>query len=302
MSKRLQILVLSLCAISSAGNAFATNKFIYGSDDRIEAGLSTFSDFIPVVAAKVPDQKTNTISLREQYNLCPDESQCFADQQVLSTCSGVLIAPNLLLTAGHCMVTSEDCKNFKWAFGWTYEQDTPRELARCEKVLAQQWYPGSDSKLDYALVKLSEAPKVRNYPSLRRRWHARVGTELVMLGHPLGLPMKVSTNGKVTLLDRNNNGIISGPLDIIRRTFKRAPYFSTNLDSFAGNSSSPVFNAKSGLLEGILIAGGADFEWDQKRGCKRYIRDGKRPIAAEEKVLRTSVIPDIWEYIEKALD
>jgi V8-like Glu-specific endopeptidase len=36
-------------------------------------------------------------------------------------------------------------------------------------------------------------------------------------------------------------------------------YVETNLDTYAGNSGSPVFSLKNGLIVGILVAGEDDF-------------------------------------------
>ena len=45
-------------------------------------------------------------------------------------------------------------------------------------------------------------------------------------------------------------------------------YFSSNLDTFGGNSGSAVFNADTGEVEGILVRGEADYVNDRRRGCK----------------------------------
>jgi hypothetical protein len=37
------------------------------------------------------------------------------------------------------------------------------------------------------------------------------------------------------------------------------PFFAANLDTYGGNSGSPVFNATSGTVEGILVRGENDF-------------------------------------------
>jgi V8-like Glu-specific endopeptidase len=59
------------------------------------------------------------------------------------------------------------------------------------------------------------------------------------MGHPSGLPMKYADGAKVF-----------GNFD---------NYFSTNLDTFGGNSGSPVFNAKTNEVVGILVRGDIDY-------------------------------------------
>ena len=72
-----------------------------------------------------------------------------------------------------------------------------------------------------------------------------------MLGHPSGLPMKYTGGAKAFEIEDN--------------------YFTTNLDSFGGNSGSPVFNAKTLEVEGILVRGDVDYTPDEFEGesCRR---------------------------------
>jgi hypothetical protein len=71
-----------------------------------------------------------------------------------------------------------------------------------------------------------------------------------MLGHPVGLSQKVASNGFII---ENENPV----------------FFKTNLDSFSGNSGSPIFNKKTGLVEGILVRGEGDFITDEVNDCER---------------------------------
>jgi V8-like Glu-specific endopeptidase len=73
------------------------------------------------------------------------------------------------------------------------------------------------------------------------------GTPIVVIGHPTGLPTKVSAGANV----RSVNDI----------------YFIANLDTFGGNSGSAVFNAETGDIEGILVRGERDYIYSSARGC-----------------------------------
>jgi len=44
-------------------------------------------------------------------------------------------------------------------------------------------------------------------------------------------------------------------------------FFKTDLDTFGGNSGSAVFNARTNLIEGILVRGDVDFV-KSPAGCK----------------------------------
>ena len=72
-----------------------------------------------------------------------------------------------------------------------------------------------------------------------------VGSELTVIGYPLGLPVKIANEGTV-------RGFGSG-------------FLVTNLDTYEGNSGSAVLNSEELskgrlLVEGILVRGENDFE------------------------------------------
>jgi hypothetical protein len=72
-------------------------------------------------------------------------------------------------------------------------------------------------------------------------------TTVAVWGHPVGLPLKLADNGKIR---RNTN----------------QSFFVTSLDTYGGNSGSPVFDLQSlkngsPVVEGILVRGEADYVW-----------------------------------------
>ena len=62
----------------------------------------------------------------------------------------------------------------------------------------------------------------------------------MVIGHPVGLPLKISAGASV-------------------RDASKVGYFVADLDTFGGNSGSPVFNTATKLIEGILVRGDDDF-------------------------------------------
>ena len=71
---------------------------------------------------------------------------------------------------------------------------------------------------------------------------------MFVLGYPSGLPKKIAQG---VLMTSQSNSL----------------YFRTNLDTYGGNSGSPVFNSATGALTGILIEGEEDFE-TTSQGCR----------------------------------
>ncbi|MBA3238298.1 MAG: serine protease [Parachlamydiaceae bacterium] len=93
---------------------------------------------------------------------------------------------------------------------------------------------------DWALLKL-DREVFCNPLSMNLRGKVSNRIELYMLGHPNGLPLKFTHNGEV----RGNT---------------EANFFECNLNTFAGNGGSPVFNVFTKQVEGILIEGNRDYE------------------------------------------
>ena len=77
-----------------------------------------------------------------------------------------------------------------------------------------------------------------------------VGTAVYTLGHPLGLPLKLADRARVLSAD-----------DVS---------FRADLDTFTGNSGSPVFDAESHALVGLVVEGQkdqGDFEPSPTKRC-----------------------------------
>jgi V8-like Glu-specific endopeptidase len=102
---------------------------------------------------------------------------------------------------------------------------------------------------DYALIRLDRKVVGRTPLKYRKSGKIAEGQEIVVIGHPTGLPTKVAGGANV----RENH---------------RDVFFNANLDTFGGNSGSAVFNADTGEVEGILVRGEQDYEYDWSKGCR----------------------------------
>jgi V8-like Glu-specific endopeptidase len=153
------------------------------------------------------------------------------------------------VTAGHCYngqesSPAEACSNYSWVFGYemTSESSDPtkkipsQNVYRCKQVISSEL----NETLDFTVVKLDRPVVGREPLKFRTTGKIPSSTSLVVIGHPSGLPTKISDGGKVT---RNTE----------------TTRFSTNLDTFQGNSGSAVFDTKTGSIEGILIQGKSDY-------------------------------------------
>jgi hypothetical protein len=182
-----------------------------------------------------------------------DPATPFAAQPIIPmSCSGALIAPDIVLTAGHCAdVFFNVVKRAYVAFGWRLGEDgQPPEkfladqVYRCSLIAQRNDLKEKDgiplSGSDWALLRLDRPVPDHRPLSVDRRGVYKKGTKVAMIGYPYGLPEKVETG-------------------VIRKRLRTA--FSTNLPAFIGDSGAPVFNQASGLIEGILVQrhGGDDF-------------------------------------------
>ena len=238
-------------------------KIIYGEDNRIDAEKSPvkkFRDWTKSTAAHIAWNKFTIINgvvkfkkdmkLKEAMLLCSYEKQ-FREQQTQARCSGFLVGRDLLVTAGHCVKDANDCKDFAWVFDYTnsnISKISEKDVYGCKKLLNQKLeFEGSG--VDFALIKLDRAVSLNRKPlDFRTKGKIRLGEELVVIGYPSGLPAKVADGAKVE--------------------FNEEPaYFTTNLDTYGGNSGSAVFNIRTGKVEGILVRGGTDYKPDNINQC-----------------------------------
>jgi len=242
-------------------NTFAAlPPVIYGEDNRrdvFEEKNPKYLELARATAAKVPtlfmrtvgkDVVFRTMTLVDR-GICASEK--FSNQTTVSMCSGFLVGPKTLVTAGHCIKNANDCKNFRWVFDYAVTSKdqlkvtvTPKSVYSCKKVISQKF----DDSQDYAVIELDREVKDRKPLSFRKSGTVSPGASLVVIGNPSGLPTKIADGAKVRDLDTH--------------------WFTANLDTFAGNSGSAVINTETLEVEGILVRGEEDYVDDSSRGCK----------------------------------
>ena len=268
---------------------------IYGEDDRAEVFTARESELVNV-RANIGILPKNTLIefdnfymmsprvLADDPNLC--ESVRFNQQASPMLCSGVLIAPDLILTAGHCIENQQQCERMSFVFDYglyTSHADIPiahpkNKFYTCAELVEREEYfdPINGNLWDYAIVKL-DRPNLINKPVMISLDNALTeGEELYMTGHPLGLPAKITRGGRVYLDEGDDN------------------VFYTNLDSFQGNSGAGVYDRNTHKLQGILVRGADDFSYDETHQCykENVLKDELDMYGPDvETVLNISQIP-----------
>jgi V8-like Glu-specific endopeptidase len=260
---------------AGGGNPNVIPTSVYGTDDRqdyyeAEETMRKFAESsVALFAANaIPqDEATGSFSLRPntvkgKFNL--QDGERFGDQPTGAFCSGVLVGEDTVLTSGHCFRPDPrggPCERVKLVFGYKVARagqmpaSFPAEnVYSCKSIVVQKVQDdtinltcsnGNCSNgaiagkgADYAIIKLDRKVSGR-YPLAISRGNISSMARLAAIGYPSGMPVKVAVNGGVRSL---GNG-----------------YFVADLDTFGGNSGSPVFNIDTLKIEGILVRGGVDY-------------------------------------------
>ena len=262
--------VISLVILTATLGTVQANglKVIYGDDNRVNPADSTnqlhvqwsrstavqinlksrYGTRTGNLTLNGTEYKLKDKTLQTGMNVCASEP--FSQQNALGNCSGFLVAPDLLVTAGHCVPSQSQCDNALWVFDYRNEKIgnlsiDKSNVYKCVKIVNQEL--NSTTKADYALIQLDRKVTDRKPLKFRTSGKVSTGTDLVVIGHPSGLPTKISAGASV----RKNT---------------QDQYFVSDLDTYGGNSGSAVFDAKTGQIEGILVRGAKDYVRSPK-GC-----------------------------------
>jgi len=294
--------------IGGTAEARNINKVVYGQDNRQEVATYAnlqFRERALSVAGKVRKFRLGPspigadfldfphVTLERSANVCSNER--FAEQLTLPHCTGFLVAPDVLMTAGHCMENDLDCETSSWIFDFVPETTflEKKNVYGCKEIIKQELVSSWYKLRDYAIIRLDRPVTNERHPlTLRSEGKVKIGTRTVVIGHPSGLPLKIADNAKV----RPFNWVEL--ITPIRTMIRKQTYFIMDSDTFAGNSGSPVFNENSGEVEGILIQGANDYVTDMAAGCIRPAYRGKTTWTAIEKAFRVTKIPNLKKLIE----
>lgn len=286
-------IVLLLAWMLCVQTVVATPMAIYGNDSLkdlyqiTDPRIRTLADGAVALFVKqiiqASDHDTYRLKsspLSQLKNICPSEH--FSDQPSSVSCSGAWIGKDLVLTAGHCVNSQDDCNSMFVAFG--YEVSSPekyvtelpsRNVYACRTLLHREHNPLG---ADFSIIQLDR--EVVGHIPLKIARHTQAipnGTALMLAGFPMGLPLKLDLEGKV----RNNSP---------------SAYFVGAFDSFQGNSGSAIINLRSGELEGIFVRGEKDFE--MKNGCFVYRHCAMNGCRGEDSTKISVILPYLPNSLE----
>lgn len=244
-------------------------KVIYGKDDRYNIYDTILKKAHINDAAKVACLiKKNRIKITtdgtyvllanktfaETYQLCSNEK--FGKEPIIAYCSGFAVTSTLFVTAGHC-VDPNNLTDFLIIYNYKMDSlGNPNLILSKEDVYEPLEIIGHEfnSTLnDYSIIKVKEKFPKDKIAQIRNSGTVPDDEPLHVIGHPSGLPVKITLNSTV-----QNNSFPN--------------YFTINSDTYQGNSGSPVFNSNSHIVEGILVRGEKDFQYVKLPNCSTSIR------------------------------
>ncbi|WP_282134726.1 ankyrin repeat domain-containing protein [Seonamhaeicola maritimus] len=288
---------------------------VYGTDDRKEVtDAYGIADFVRATAvminkADIVGNKVYGYTLRErlQFRFKSsnfDKNIKFLDQPTSAMCTGFLIAPDILVTAGHCIKELKDAKDYVWVFDYTnelkynntfkYIEIDPNNVYEVTEVLDARL--NNETVDDYSFLRLNRKSARAPY---RFRTSGKVGynTKVNTIGSPTGLPLKFA--GNATVVDDS-----------------QTKWFKNSIDTFPGNSGGPVFSTY-GFLEGIHVRGAVtqghngnytgDYKYDENCDCIKTVEFSSAYWTAGAQAHRITQVPftrlhqAIYENIEYAI-
>jgi len=222
------------------------------TDERVKRNANCVAAI--VFGKNLLDEKNGFLTLRvknygESFNLY--EGEAFREQPVAAgrVCTGFLVKKDVIATAAHC-VLGYALRDLCFVFGYkmldpcTAVTQVPNEnIYKGNKIIACAYLPMGmgNHRTDWALVQLDREVEGREAVTLSKDEIASEQPVYVM-GYPSGLPLKYAPGAKV-------------------RGFEDA-FFTADLDTYMGSSGSPVFNADTHEVIGMVVHGDLrDFRW-----------------------------------------
>eukprot|EP00002_Diphylleia_rotans_P000007 TRINITY_DN0_c0_g4_i1.p1 TRINITY_DN0_c0_g4~~TRINITY_DN0_c0_g4_i1.p1 ORF type:complete len:750 (-),score=154.03 TRINITY_DN0_c0_g4_i1:304-2553(-) len=262
--KSMAVALVMAMVIATASAQPAGPRVVYGQDDRLDEyqvtdqQVKAIGQSTVVLMKKTELQRNGNMYTLASSVVLEDNGICanqrFSQQVTPGFCSGTLISPNQIATAGHCIRSQSDCDELVFVFGFvqtsqssvaaSYEEWKVFSCSSFKSILANE--------IDFAVVEL-DRPVTNFAPVAVNPIDARIGDSVLVIGHPSGLPRKYAAG----------SSIFRDSTDPAHKYF-----FEADLDTFGGNSGSGVFSAANREMIGILVRGARDYVYDASQNCQ----------------------------------
>ncbi len=204
------------------------------------------------------------------------EYELYTNQPISPVATAFLIAPNKVMTVGHAITSSQKCRDntvFIFNFEWNSAEQAINPIDKSDAYGCKGILKFGYGEIDYEIIELDR--EVVGVTPLELDFESKVekGEELYTIGHSLQLPKKYTTG-----FIRSTEGISEN-------------YYTAEIDTFRGNSGSPVFSAKTNKVIGILKDGEYDFDWDEANFCN-FIKVCESGTCRGEAITRMDKLKD----------
>lgn len=207
------------------------------------------------------------------YRLCPDEP--YYSQPTVGFGTAFFIDNDKIITALHCF-DNKNIKDVYFVLGYV--------LANIDGTINPEFNSGQVFKIkkivrklvDYDIVILQLDKSYQGfYPPIAKNYEYKLKNPIYALGYPIGLPLKLATNASIK----------SKPDNL---------FVYTTLDTYHGNSGSPVFDKSTNEIIGILLEGGVDFV--NQGNCNRSYLCARSDCLGEKVLMLSNIAEEIFGY------
>ncbi|HXH90366.1 MAG TPA: trypsin-like peptidase domain-containing protein [Thermoanaerobaculia bacterium] len=216
-------------------------------------------------------QLNTSTTVGAAFAMCAREQ--FFNEPSAASCAGVLIAPDLVITAGHCVFNAQYL-DLAVVFG--YRVDGSGQLPAFYKADDVRFLTDETDVTnvifgqDWGIVTLDHAVTVS---PARIRMSGVVGDQdgVYVIGYPAGMPESAAGIATANVKDNRDNDVFMADIDTLERS-----------------SGSPVFNRNDDTVEGIFEHGD---KWVNTGTCNLIMRCPASGICADEEVTRIRCLP-----------
>ena len=201
------------------------------------AGLEDVLELEVALFEGLPGEVIGSQTVGKVHGMCPGEP--LFEEPSLAACSGVRVAPDMVLTARHC-VERVPCQSMSVSGLFDGSSD-PDAVLSCFEVLFE------DEALDVAVIGLDGDPAPGRAVVVPGLIYGPIPA--VFVSHPLGVSIRIDLDAQV-------------------RPSSDPGQFWARADAFSGSSGGGIF-LSDGALAGILVAGLSDTIRKPGEECSR---------------------------------
>jgi len=247
---------------------------LFESDDRADIAtientqIQELGRSVPALILKKDLKKNKDGSFQslgkdlvEDLLFCEDQKFALT-QKAVAACTAFYLGDNRVATAGHCFA-KDRASDYYLVFD--YKADSRGVMTKTiaaknvyalkKKLIKKVFKENSGPMQDFAIAETKRPILNRSAVVLSSEGRVKIGTPLFTLGYPLGQPLKYQPGSVVTRVDPYRNS------------------FEHQLDTFAGNSGSPIFNAHTNEVVGIHVrSSSGSWQNNPEQACNTWFQ------------------------------